>query len=100
VVFEPGKQRLKYYVNYAGGFAKRSRKGNTTVTYMDGRVRPVRGLIFRHYPPIEQGAIVYVDPRPPKGERNPVSVRNTIQEVIATLTPILTFYLLITNTFR
>lgn len=101
VMYEKGNTRFKYYVNLAGGFARKSRKKETTVTYVDGRVKSVkRFFFFRYYPKIEQGCVINVPARVPRGENGEggrswgVDVNN----VIASATSILTFILLIDRT--
>lgn len=100
VMYERGNTRFKYYVNLAGGFARKSRKKETTVTYVDGRVKSVkRFFFFRYYPKIEQGCVINVPAKEPRGQNGEgrswgVDVNN----VIASATSILTFILLIDRT--
>lgn len=101
VMYEKGNTRFKYYVNLAGGFARKSRKKETTVTYVDGRVKSVKRFVFfRYYPRIEQGCVINVPARVPRGENGEGS-RSwgvDINNVIASATSILTFILLIDRT--
>ncbi|WNJ21218.1 SLBB domain-containing protein [Pontibacter sp. G13] len=100
VMFEPNKRKMKYYLNLAGGFDRRSRKKLTTVSYVDGRVKRAKQfLVFRKYPKIEQGAIVHIPMKPvkEKKEGSPLG-RVNIQEILASATAILTFYLLVDRT--
>ncbi len=98
VLYEPSKRKLKYYTNLAGGFAKRTKKNEITVTYVDGRVKRTKKFLFlRKYPKIEQGAQIDVARKPEKNE-NRTLPRINISEVLGSLTSILTFYLLLDRT--
>jgi protein involved in polysaccharide export with SLBB domain len=97
VVFESKKTHLKYYTRLAGGFAKRTKKNEITVTYVDGRVKGVRKfLVFRKYPKIEQGSTIDVARKPDRQGNN--LPRINLQEMMGTITSFLTFYLLIDRT--
>ncbi|MCI4668987.1 MAG: SLBB domain-containing protein [Bacteroidia bacterium] len=97
VLYEPSKDNLKYYTRLAGGFAKRTKKNEVTVTYVDGRVKGTRKfLMFRKYPKIQQGAEIQVAAKPDR-ESNGLPKIN-LSDTIASLTSILTFYLLIDRT--
>lgn len=99
VLFEPSHQSFKYYVNLAGGFDRRTKRKLNTVTYVDGRVKSTRNfLIFRKNPKIEQGAIIYVERKPERGGSLVDRVKLDAQEIMATVSSILTFYLLIDRT--
>lgn len=100
VLFEKRKRRFKYYVNQAGGFARRTKKRHSTVTYADGTVRSVRGFLWMHkYPKIEQGAVINVAAKPPKGEGSFFgSLKINLQETLAGATSILTFIFLLDRT--
>ncbi|MDX2248987.1 MAG: SLBB domain-containing protein [Bacteroidia bacterium] len=97
VLYEPGKKKLKYYVNLAGGYDRRSHKKMTTVSYVDGRVkRTKKFLVIRDYPKIEQGSVIEVAVKPEKGkfEFRPWE-KIPLAEIISTTTSLLTFILLI-----
>jgi protein involved in polysaccharide export with SLBB domain len=100
VLFEKRKRNFKYYVNLAGGFARRTKKRHSTVTYADGTVRSVRGFLFFHkYPKIEQGALIEIAAKPPKGDGNIIdSFKVNVQETLAGATSILTFLFLLDRT--
>lgn len=100
VMYEKGNTRFKYYLELAGGFARKSRKKETTVTYVDGRVKSVkRFMFFRYYPKIEQGCVINVPAREPRRENGEGrSLGVDINNVIASATSILTFILLIDRT--
>ncbi len=102
VLFEKRKRRFKYYVNQAGGFARRTKKRHSTVTYADGTVRSVKGFLFFHkYPKIEQGAVIEVAAKPPKSEGNIFdSLKINVQETLAGATSILTFLFLLDRTLE
>ncbi|MDX2283397.1 MAG: SLBB domain-containing protein [Bacteroidia bacterium] len=99
VLYERDKRRLKYYVNLSGGFDRRTKKNKITVAYVDGRVRATRHYLwFRDYPAIEQGAVIDVPQKPGRESRPRTFLGGlTIQEVLATLTSLLTFYYLLDN---
>lgn len=100
VGFEPSKKRFKYYVNLAGGFDRRTRRKLSTVSYMDGRVKPVKSILgFKNYPKVEQGAVIVVARKPDKPEKEEgEKFKFSLQEILGTATAILTFYLLLDRT--
>jgi protein involved in polysaccharide export with SLBB domain len=58
---------VKYYVNKAGGFDTRAKKGGTYVIYANGDVaRTKKFLFFRNYPKVETGAEIIVPAKAPK----------------------------------
>lgn len=98
VLYEPGKKRLKYYVNLAGGYDRRTAKRMNTVSYVDGRVkRTKKFFVFKSYPKIEQGSVIEVAQKPEKAGKQPFRPweKIPIQEIIATTSSVLTFILLI-----
>lgn len=97
VVYDPSKTSYKYYVNQAGGFAPRTRKKNSRVVYMDGRVKRVKSFLgLRMYPKVEQGSTLLVEAKPPKKEKAPGSGNKlSFEALMATLTSLLTFYILV-----
>ncbi|MEM7512647.1 MAG: hypothetical protein AAF388_17060, partial [Bacteroidota bacterium] len=103
VLFEPNKKRFKYYVNLAGGFDRRTKRKFSTVTYVDGKTKRVKNIVFgiKSYPRVEQGAVIEIAAKPEKtnaGFLRGVS-RINLQDVLASATAVLTFYLLIDRTF-
>lgn len=100
VMYEKGNKRFKYYLNLAGGFARKSRKKETTVTYVDGRVKSVKRIFFiRKYPKIEQGCVINVPVKVPRAESGEGrDLRVDINNFIASATALLTFILLIDRT--
>ncbi|MEM7370874.1 MAG: SLBB domain-containing protein [Bacteroidota bacterium] len=100
VLFEPSHQAFKYYVNLAGGFDRRTKRKLNTVTYVDGRVKSTRNfLFFRKNPRIEQGSIIYVERKPDRENDGKPRLRINAQEIMASISSMLTFYLLIDRTF-
>ena len=99
VMFEPGNTKFKYYVRQAGGFEKKTLKRNTTVTYVDGRMKRTRRFFWkRFYPKIEQGSIIDVARKPekqPKEKKERKALDINFQEILATLISATTLYLLI-----
>ncbi|MEO0470394.1 MAG: SLBB domain-containing protein [Bacteroidota bacterium] len=100
VLYEKNKPRLRYYVNLAGGFDRKSKKKRSTVTYVDGRVKRGRNILgFKFFPKIEQGSVIEVAQKPkkepkPEGEGKKLK----LDELLAGATAILTFFLLIDRT--
>ena len=101
VLFEPGKKSFKYYVNLAGGFDRRTKKKYSTVTYVDGKTKRVKNVLLgiKSYPKIEQGSVIEIAGKPEKvgGFLRGIS-RISIQDILASATAVLTFYLLIDTT--
>lgn len=102
VIYEKGKKRYKYYVRkYAGGFSKKTLKRSNTIVYADGSVRgPVRFFWKTFYPKVEQGSTIQVARKPEKVKKEKEGdgrIRINTQELIASLTAILTFAILLRN---
>ena len=104
VLFEPGKKKFKYYVNLAGGFDRRTKRKFSTVSYVDGKTKRVKNILFglKSYPKIEQGAVIEVAAKPEKQVKGFMRglPRINIQDILASATAVLTFYLLIDTTFN
>jgi protein involved in polysaccharide export with SLBB domain len=100
VLFEKRKRKFKYYVNQAGGFARRTKRRHSTVMYVDGTVRSVKSfLVFHRYPKIEQGSVIDVAAKPPKeGGGLLGNLKINAQETLAGATSILTFIFLLDRT--
>lgn len=61
---------MSYYINRAGGFATRAKKGRTYVVYANGQVARTRNFVlFNVYPKVEPGSEIIV---PTKGPRLPI----------------------------
>lgn len=97
VFFEPNNKKFLHYVNLSGGFADRTKRRMSTVTYVDGKTKRARNFFgLPYYPKIEQGAVIEVVAKPPKTPKSErTGFKLNIQEVLATATSALTFYLLI-----
>ena len=66
VRYEAGKS-VRYFIDRAGGFDSRAKRGRTYVVYANGEVaRTKRFLIFRLYPGVEPGSEVIVPVKPIK----------------------------------
>ena len=66
VRYEAGKS-VRYFIDRAGGFDSRAKRGRTYVVYANGEVaRTKRFLIFRVYPGVEPGSEVIVPVKPIK----------------------------------
>ena len=62
---------LKYYINSAGGFDLKAKRGSTYVVYANGDVaRTKKFLFFNLYPKAEPGCEVIV---PKKSVKNPLA---------------------------
>lgn len=96
VMYEQGVKRFKHYLNLAGGFARKSRKRECTVSYADGTIRKTkRILFFRVYPKVEQGSVlnVPVRERPESKEKKEWEIQP--EQILSSATAILTFILLL-----
>lgn len=74
------------YVNDAGGFTDKAKKGRTFIQYPNGRTRQTkRFLFFKFYPKIEPGSTIFVAKKP---ERNKLALQEilAITSTLATLT--------------
>lgn len=58
VVYEPGK-KLKYYIDQAGGYGQRAKKGKAFIVYLNGKVAKAKGST-----PIEPGCQIIVPSKP------------------------------------
>jgi len=66
VRFEEGKS-LKYFIDRAGGFDSRAKRGRTYVIYANGEVSRTKNfMFFRNYPGIEPGSEIIVPVKPLK----------------------------------
>lgn len=66
VRFEAGRT-VKYFVDRAGGFDSRAKKGRTYVVYANGEVaRTKRFLMIKNYPQVEPGAEIIIPVKPLK----------------------------------
>ena len=65
VQFTPGKG-FNYYLNSAGGYANKARKGKSFVVYSNGRSKRTKNIlgIFKNYPKVTPGATVVVPTKP------------------------------------
>jgi polysaccharide export outer membrane protein len=105
VPFHKGK-RAKYYIReYAGGvdWQNGGRKRLVYVRYADGSYKKTRNyLLFKVYPKVEKGAMVYVDTKSKKDKENKykaprqrIDWNNVIRDGFALATSSLTLYLAI-----
>lgn len=66
VRYENGKS-LRYFVDRAGGFDSRARKGRTYVVYANGEVARTKSFVFiRNFPDVEPGSEIIVPVKPIK----------------------------------
>lgn len=61
VIYEPGK-KLSHYINQAGGYGQRAKKGKTFIVYMNGTVARAK-----RNTPIEPGCHIIVPSKPQNG---------------------------------
>lgn len=76
---------FKDYINDAGGFTAKAKKGRSYVQYPNGRRRQTkRFLFFKFYPKVEPGSTLFISRKP---ERAPVNIQSIIAATgsIATL---------------
>ena len=68
--------RFKDYINDAGGFTVRAKKGRSYVQYPNGRRRQTkRFLFFKFYPKIEPGSTIIVSRKP---DRTPLNIQSLV----------------------
>lgn len=106
VLFEPARRKVKYYTNLAGGFDRRTKRKLTTVSYVDGRLKRCKSFLgIKSYPKVDQGSVISVGARPPKPENtdsegNRIRTRFDMNELMAGVSGVLTFILLIRTATR
>jgi len=67
------KFKFKDYINDAGGFTDKAKKGRSYVQYPNGKMSGVRRfLFFKKYPKIEPGSTIFISRRP---EREGISAQ-------------------------
>lgn len=103
ILYEPAKRRMKYYVNLSGGFDRKTRKKMSTVSFVDGRVKRTKSFLgMKFHPKVAQGAIVEIAAKPEKAVNSKGNVvqraRFNFEELVAGVTGVLTFVLLIRTT--
>lgn len=85
IPFQKGR-KLKDYINGAGGFSQKAKKGKVHVVYPNGTVKGTkRFLFFRTYPKLLPGAIVLV---PQKIEN--INSKLSAQEIVSLTTGVAT----------
>ncbi|WP_375584151.1 SLBB domain-containing protein [Cyclobacterium xiamenense] len=85
---------MSYYINRAGGFAMRAKKGSTYVVYANGKVARTRKFIlFNVYPKVEAGSEIIV---PTKGPKVPIRPG----DLVGITTGLATLALVITQLFN
>lgn len=81
---------LRDYINRAGGFSEKARKGGVYVMYANGDIKSTNNsLFFKNYPDLEPGAIIIV---PAKPER-----KGSTSETLGIISAITTMAVLIYN---
>ncbi len=77
---------MKYYINRAGGFSERAKKGKTFVIYGNGTTKVTHNFIWHHYPTLQPGCQIIV---PQKPERQRTDSTGKWLAIASTLTTIL-----------
>lgn len=105
--FEPGHSARYFIKKYGAGFGKYGRKKDTYVIQPNGHIQGLKyALLARKFPKVEAGATIVVPrdeykPRKAKGKRTGTGARinEIVKETLASVTGILTFYILIKKVF-
>ncbi len=100
--FDPNHRHVKYYINQAGGFDKKTKKKMLTVKYVDGRLRRTKTFWgFKDYPRVDQGAMITVNKKPAKEKKPEQGEKQTIDinwtQITASVISVLTLYILFRN---
>lgn len=89
LAYEPGKS-AKYYIEKAGGFSQKAKKGKVYVIHSNGTAQVTKNFIFHNYPQVQRGSQVVV-PMKPERDSNAAqwlgmaSTMSTVAIAIATL---------------
>lgn len=89
LAYEPGKS-AKYYIEKAGGFSQKAKKGKVYVIHSNGTAQVTKNFIFHNYPKVQRGSQVVV-PMKPERDSNAAqwlgmaSTMSTVAIAIATL---------------
>lgn len=98
-LFDPSKKRTLYYLGLAGGFERKTRKGQVSVAYPNGEVKKVKNFIFfKVYPKITPGSIVNVPKRVKDTEedgKEQVPLKDRLSEIVAGTISVLTLVILL-----
>ena len=94
------RRRANYYVNnFAGGFSRQNKKGNTVVVYPNGITKKsINFGIFTLYPKIKKGSTIIVSNREHRKKRkndNAVDWNRQIENAMLKVTAVMTLWLLI-----
>lgn len=101
IMFDPSQTRFKYYVDLAGGFKRKTRIGQCTVTYPNGTVKKVKTYLFVHqFPRITKGATINVpnkedEKKPGEDGDSKAKFNEVIANIVGTTTSIMTLIVLI-----
>lgn len=63
LAYEPGKS-AKYYIEKAGGFSQKAKKGKVYVIHSNGTAQVTKNFIFHNYPKVQRGSQVVVPTKP------------------------------------
>jgi len=95
-----GTRRANYYVNnFAGGFTKSNKKGNTVVVYPNGITKKSMNFgLFTISPRVKKGSIIIVSNKlinEKKKNEKPVDWNKQIENAMLKVTAVLTLWLLV-----
>jgi protein involved in polysaccharide export with SLBB domain len=105
--YEPGHSARYFIKKYGAGFGKYGKKKDTYVIQPNGHIQGLKyALLARKFPKVEAGATIVLPrdeykPRRSKGKKDGTGtkINDIVKETLASLTGILTFYLLIKRVF-
>jgi protein involved in polysaccharide export with SLBB domain len=100
VAYDKKHKSFLYYVNLAGGFAKRTQHNECRVLYANGMSKGTKRILFfiNVYPPILPGSSLIIPQKPEKGEgifAQPQQVGATIKELTADVASVLSLVALL-----
>ena len=79
IAYDQGKRANWYIKEYAAGFGERAARKNVTVEYPSGELKRTKNfLFFKHYPLVENGAIISIGAKPPEQKKKPKKERAAI----------------------
>lgn len=82
ISFDKEHTNVRYYLDKSGGLGIRPWRSRIYVTYANGKSRRTRNFLFFHfYPPVEQGSVVTVPPRPQGQELTDVA-KSTVTALV------------------
>jgi protein involved in polysaccharide export with SLBB domain len=87
--FIKGKN-LKYYINRAGGYNEKARRGRTFAIYSNGTTKVTRTFFWHKYPKIEPGCQIIVPQKPERAKTDNtgkwLAIASTITTILVAIT--------------